>query len=225
MKVDFTNNKRKAKPMKLLSVKEAIYKSIKEKLLKVEIEPGSRIREDLLAEELSVSRTPVREAINQLAAEGFVEIIPRKGTFFVELTHNDILELLDVREALEALAVRKCIDKINSEYLKELENNIDQFEKALQEARYEECNVLDSKFHQKIAEITENSKLIEFTHIIEDFMRIARNMEMVKGGKTKNVVALKDHKQILEAIRSKDKDMAEFAARNNIHNMKKNLGI
>ena len=76
-----------------------------------------------------------------------------------------------------------------------------------------------------IAMITGNKKLIEFIDVIEDFMRIARNMETIYDGWNKNLTALKDHKLIVEAITKKDKKMAESAVRNNINNMKKNLNI
>jgi DNA-binding GntR family transcriptional regulator len=208
-----------------LSVKERTYRIIKEKILNLEIEPGSRIREDLLANELAISRTPVREAINQLAAEGFVEIIPRKGVFSIELKTDDIIELLLVREALEVLAVKECIDKIEQHQIEELNELIDSFENAVNEKRYQDCNILDSEFHHMIAMITGNKKLIEFIDVIEDFMRIARNMETIYDGWNKNLTALKDHKLIVEAITKKDKKMAESAVRNNINNMKKNLNI
>ena len=81
-------------------LKENAYKIIKNKILGLEIKPGSRIWEDRLANEISMSRTPVREAINELASEGYVNKIPRKGVFCLELTKDQIKEILDVREVL-----------------------------------------------------------------------------------------------------------------------------
>lgn len=208
-----------------LSLKESAYNIIKEKLLGGEFEPGGRIREDLLAEEISMSRTPVREAISQLAAEGYVVNIPRKGIFFVELTREEILEFIDVRESLEILAVEKCVEKISDEQIAGLEKIVDDFEYALSRERYNDCNALDSAFHQEIARISNNRKLIEFLKVIEDFMNIARFIEKKVSPKEKNMITLKEHRNILQCIKERDKISAKKAVKENIERMKKNMGI
>lgn len=110
--------------MKHPSLKETAYKLIKEKLLNLEFAPGSRLREDHLAEKISMSRTPVREAVNQLVREGLINSVPRKGLFFIELTKEKINDLIDVRTGLESLAVMKCIDRIDEIKLAGLEGLI-----------------------------------------------------------------------------------------------------
>ena len=142
--------------MEHLSLKEKAYRIIKEKLLRMEFAPGSRIREDLLAEEISMSRTPVREAINQLTAEGFIHNEPRRGLFFIEIKKDEIKDLLDVWEALEILAVDKCIEKISPEQILDLEKILGEIESSLKAGNYVRCNDLDSRFHQEIAKISGN---------------------------------------------------------------------
>lgn len=208
-----------------LSLKENAYRIIKEKILNGEFGPGERIREDLLAEEISMSRTPVREAINQLSAEGFVRNIARKGIYFVELSAKEILDLLDVRESLETLAVVRCIEKIEPEQLQQLKNILDDFELMLSQGKYQECNELDSRFHREIAAISGNSKLIKFLSEIEDFMAIARLVEKKTSPEAKNRLTLKEHSDIFDCIRRKDKTGAIQAVKENIERMKKNLGI
>jgi len=107
--------------MKHLSLKERSYLIIKEKILNGDFEPGSRIREDILAEEISISRTPVREAINLLSAEGFLNNIPRKGIFMIDPTKEEIIDMLEVRIVLECLAVEKFIDVMKNEDISALE--------------------------------------------------------------------------------------------------------
>jgi len=211
--------------MEHLSLKESAYRIIKEKLLNLEYEPGSRIREDLLAQEISMSRTPVREAINQLSAEGLVNNIPRKGIFVIQLSSQEISDFLDIREALETLAVENCIKKINEKQLDGLENILEEFEAALSKDNFKKCNILDSKFHLEIAKVSNNKKLIEFLGEIEDFMHIARAIEKKAQPKIKNELTLKEHKAILEAVRNKDTEKAREAIRVNIRTMKENLGI
>jgi DNA-binding GntR family transcriptional regulator len=211
--------------MQHLSLKESAYKIIKEKLLNLEYEPGSRLREDLLAQEISMSRTPVREAINQLSAEGLVHNIPRKGIFVIQLTPQEISDFLDIREALEALAIENCIRKIDEREFKVLEKIQMDFAAALNENNYKKCNSLDSKFHQQIAKVSKNKKLIEFLGEIEDFMHIARAIEKKEQPKQKNELTLKEHQAILEAIRDKDVQRAREAISANIRTMKANLRL
>ena len=208
-----------------LSLKENAYKLIKGKILNDEFECGARIREDLLAEEISMSRTPVREAINQLSAEGFVKNIPRKGTYLVELNTDEILDMIDVRESLEILAVERCIDKIKPEQLQCLTDIHNEFHFLLSEGRYNECNELDSRFHREIAAISENQKLIGFLEEIENFMSITRTLEKKASPEIKNKLTLEEHLSILTYIRSKDKANAVKAIKENIETMKKNLGL
>jgi DNA-binding GntR family transcriptional regulator len=211
--------------MEHLSLKEKAYHIIKEKLLKMEFEPGGRIREDLLAEEISMSRTPVREAINKLTAEGFINYVPRRGLFFIEIKKEEIRDLLDVREALEILAVNKCIEKISVEKIKCLGQILDDCERVLKAGQYTRCNDLDSQFHQEIAKVSGNKKLIEFCHEIENYMQIARAVEKETQTREKIKCALAEHRTILKCIKKKDKHGAEVSMRTNILSMKRNLGI
>jgi len=207
------------------SLKQSAYGIIKEKLLKGEIPQGERIREDMLAEEISMSRTPVREAINQLTAEGLVNNIPRKGIYPIELNDNKIKELLDVREVLETLSVVRCIESITQEGVEALKGILEEFGLMLSKGNYTECNELDSRFHREIAIISENGKLIKFLSEIEDFMHIARSIEKKTFAEDKNRITLREHKKILDCIIRKDKDGAVNAVKENIARMKKNMGI
>jgi len=211
--------------MEHLSLKESAYKIIKEKLLNLEFEPGSRIREDILAQEISMSRTPVREAINQLSAEGLVNNIPRKGIFVIQLTPQEINGFLDIREALETLAVVNCISKISNDQIELLDNILLEFEESIMADDFKRCNSLDSRFHLEIAKVSDNKKLIEFLGEIEDFMHIARAIEKKAQPKLKNQLTLREHKTILDSIKNKDIEAARSAVRANISTMRENLGI
>jgi DNA-binding GntR family transcriptional regulator len=191
----------------------------------MEFEPGSRIREDFLAEEISMSRTPVREAINQLTAEGFINNVSRRGLFFNKIKKEEIKDLLDVREVLEVLAVGKCIEKVSAEQIKNLEKILYEIKRALKEKEYTRCNELDSVFHKEIANVSRNKKLIDFCNDIENWMHIARAMEKETHTQKKIKTSLKEHWSILECIENKDRLGAEKAMRNNIISMKRNLGI
>ena len=211
--------------MQHLGLKQRAYQIIKEKLLNLEFEPGSRIREDLLANEISMSRTPVREAINQLAAEGLITIIPRKGVFCIELSLDEIRGLVDVREALERLAIQKCFENINDAQIKNLDSLIAKFEQALDQKQYKKCNVLDSDFHIAIASVSKNKKLVDFIIEIEEFMHIVRHMEKKFDPYERSMNALNQHKVIMQCMKKGDLDCALDELENNIESMKEHLGL
>lgn len=208
-----------------LSLKQRAYQLIKEKLLNQEFTPGARIREDLLAEEIEMSRTPVREAINQLLAEGYIKNIPRKGLYCIEPTQEEIADLLSVRKYLEMLSIEQCMAKITDAEFDELSRYIKLYEEALAECDFKKCNEYDSAFHMGIARITENQRLIKFLSEIDDFMHIARAMEKQTMPKDRAEKALNQHKKILAYIKSGDVEMARKELINNIHSLEEHLGL
>ncbi len=213
--------------MKHPSLRDQAYDIIKHKLLHQEIAPGERIREDILAEEISMSRTPVREAVNQLTAEGFISYVPRKGLFAIKLSRKELEDLLDVRLSLELLSVDRCINIIDDheQQLGKVKKTLEEWELAIKNKRYDECNSYDSEFHLGLAYITQNIKLITFLKDIESFMQIARVTEKKRFTEEMFESSLKEHKEICAAIERKDKETAFNALRENIRNMKKNIGI
>jgi DNA-binding GntR family transcriptional regulator len=211
--------------MQYLSLKEIAYRSIKDKILSGDYHPGMRLREDLLAEEISMSRTPVREAINQLAAEGLVTNIARKGIYLAEFDGAQIQDLLEVRQALEVLAVSRCVSRIDGAGLDALEANLRQFSTALDQGRYGDCNQLDSAFHQIIAASSGNSKLVAFLAEIEDAMQMARAIEKKADPQQKNQLTLTEHRQIVDAIAGRDTAGAIAAVQANLNRMRHNLHL
>ena len=207
------------------SLKENAYHLIKRKLLSLEIAPGSRIREDHIAEEISMSRTPVREAISLLVSEGLIRWEPRKGLFFIDLSLEEINDLIDVRCALEALAVALCIDRIDEDIERRLEEIIKSAEESLAKADYEACNKMDSLFHKEIAWATGNQKLIQYLEEIEDFMQIARALEKKTQAKQKSICSVEQHWRIFKSIKARNKDEAREGVIRNVEQLRLHLGV
>lgn len=207
------------------SLKEEAYIKIKRMILNCEYEPGSRIREDLIAEEISMSRTPVREAVHQLTSEGFIDYSPRKGNFCIELTKEKISDLLDVRMALENLAIDKCIERIDEDQLQSLKHLLKSFEENLDSGDYRKLNQLDSQFHKEIAQVSNNTKLMDFLNEIEEFMLIARTLEKKTNTKEKCEITLEEHKCILNGLKNKDVLATKKAIKHNINSMKRTLEL
>jgi DNA-binding GntR family transcriptional regulator len=206
-------------------LRDKAYLTIKQKLLHREIQPGERIREDLLAESVNMSRTPVREAISQLTTEGFIVNLPRKGLFCASVTREEMLDFLKIREALEVLAVRECIGRITDGEIALLDERLTDYEQALLSGDRHRASDLDSLFHMSIAEFSKNRKLIRFIGEIGDFMSLARTQERPELTSEEKELSIRQHRSILEAIRERDIPRAVEAMRTNILGMKRKLGL
>ena len=104
-----------------LPLRDVVFNTLRQAILKGELKPGERLMEIQLAKKLGVSRTPVREAIRKLELEGLVLMIPRKGAEVAEITAQDLEDVLEVRGALEELAVKDACEHITDEQLVELQ--------------------------------------------------------------------------------------------------------
>jgi DNA-binding GntR family transcriptional regulator len=206
-------------------LRDKAYATIKQKLLHREIQPGERIREDLLAQEVSMSRTPVREAISQLTTEGFIVSLPRKGLFSANITRKEMLDFLKIREALEVLAVRECIGRITDGEIARLDEMLTDYEQALLSGDRHRASDLDSLFHTSIAELSKSRKLIRFIGEIGDFMSLARTQERPELTSEEKELSIRQHRSIFEAIRRRDIPRAVEAMRTNILGMKRKLGL
>ena len=111
-----------------LPLRDVVFHTLREAILKGELKPGERLMELQLASKLGVSRTPIREAIRMLEQEGLAVTIPRRGAEVARMTEKDMKDVLQIREVLDELAVRLACDNITKEEIKELEKQMLQFE-------------------------------------------------------------------------------------------------
>lgn len=197
--------------MKHLGLTQTAYEFIKDKLLSGEIKPGERMREDLIAEDISMSRTPVRESINQLASEGFVNQIPRKGIFATKFTLEEMIDIIEIRVILESFAAKKCCKNIKEFQIIEFESILARYVEALNNA-YEEASVWDGVFHRKIGEYCGNPRIAKYVNEIEDLVVFARRMDVYNFKENYGAEkSIEQHTNILEAIKKRDEDAAAKA--------------
>lgn len=208
--------------MRITGLKEYVYQELKNKLISNQFKPGERIWEEHLAEELGVSRTPVREAINQLVAEGFIENRPRKGIFAAEITKDELKKMLDVRIALESLAIRECCKNITETEMKELDSIYNTFAKALEKKDYSKASQWDSEIHRFIAKVADNKKLTAYVNDIQDVFAYTRGYN-IKWTKEKADRSIKEHKKIVEAIKDRNEQIAIDIVRKDIDSMRELL--
>ena len=209
--------------MEFKSLNEAAYSIIREKILHGGFELGSRIREDALAEEISISRTPVREAINRLVADGIIIKKSQRGLYLIDPDPEQIKDNIDIRISLEKLAVEKCIERSTDEDIAAISNSVTEFEKALKQHDYDACNKLDGEFHFLIAQMSKNIHLMSLLNGLSAFFQLVRNEEKKSHPEKKNKCTLKEHRRLAKAIENRDISAAKEAVEVNIQTMRSNL--
>jgi len=194
--------------MKNSVLAESAYDFILAQILEGEIQPGERIREDVIAEQMGTSRTPVREAVNQLTQNGFIVSIKRKGLYCVELSKQDLLDVLELRVVLERLSFQRCIEIADEEDIERLYTLIDIFKSYSPEERIENHNQADIAFHNTLAEITKFSRLRKYIGEVESIMLIAR-ANLKKTAKVSEVIdtSWDLHRDFVKAIEIKCHDL------------------
>lgn len=114
-----------------LPLRDVVFNTLRQAILRGEMEPGERLMEIQLAQKLGVSRTPIREAIRKLELEGLVIMIPRKGAEVAHITEKDMKDVLEVRSTLEELVVELAIKNVTDEKIEELKCANKVFESAI----------------------------------------------------------------------------------------------
>ncbi|MFH1102430.1 MAG: GntR family transcriptional regulator [Pseudomonadota bacterium] len=204
-----------------VSLKEKTITRLKNAILKGEYQPGERLTEEALCRRFMVSRTPVREALNQLEKEGFVRITPAAGARVIDLSRDEIFHIYDILIILEGAASRFASLRINPDQLNKLEEYNLLFEKAMEEKNSELLFDLNTRFHWLITEATANPYLIEIRNNFRRLVdRIARIFPYIPG---QCEVSLAEHKKIIDALKGKNPSLAEFIMREHLENAKRNL--
>lgn len=143
-----------------LPLRDVVFNTLRQAILKGELKPGERLMEIQLANKLGVSRTPIREAIRKLELEGLVLMIPRKGAEVAEITEKSLRDVLEVRQALEKLAVQLACDQITKTQIREIKEAARTFQNVLKGGNLTEIAEADEHFHDMINLATDNQKLI-----------------------------------------------------------------
>ena len=141
---------------------DSVYRQLKKQIIARCRQPGDRLREETIAKELDVSRTPVREAIRRLTAEGLATLIPNAGARLVRPTREEIVDTYEVREHLECLAARKAAASVTPEQLDALQSLIDEEERIFEEKNFEAYLDVNNRFHRTLAAASGNPVLAEF---------------------------------------------------------------
>ena len=190
-----------------LPLRDVVFNTLRQAILRGELKPGERLMEVQLANKLGVSRTPIREAIRKLELEGLVLMIPRKGAEVADITEKSLMDVLEVRKALEELAVQLCCDKITGKEIEELHRAADDFRRILKTSDdVTEIAEADVRFHDIIYLATGNQKLIQILNNLREQMYRYR-VECIKR-KESHPILIAEHEEIIRRIENKEKKEA-----------------
>lgn len=187
-----------------LPLRDVVFHTLREAILKGELKPGERLMELQLAAKLGVSRTPIREAIRMLEQEGLAVTVPRKGAEVARMTEKDMEDVLQIREVLDELAVKLACDNITRKEIRELESKTVQFENSIRSGDIKSIALADVDFHDVIYRAAGNKKLVTMLdNLREQIFRY--RVEYLKDEKAYPTL-IREHREILQALDRHDKD-------------------
>ncbi len=199
-----------------LPLRDVVFHTLREAILKGDLKPGERLMELQLAAKLGVSRTPIREAIRMLEQEGLAITIPRKGAEVAKMTEKDMEDVLQIRKSLDELAVKTACDKMTKHQLADLACSVKNFEEAIHTGDLKQIIAYDVEFHDIIYKATDNPKLVTLlSNLREQIYRY--RVEYLKE-KQNHPMLIREHEEILEALKQRDKAGVVEAMCNHIHN-------
>ena len=199
-----------------LPLRDVVFNTLRQAILKGELEPGERLMEIQLAERLGVTRTPIREAIRKLELEGLVLMIPRKGAEVAKISARSLRDVLEVRRALEELAIELACQRMSEEDVGNLQKAQEDFKKAIAEGDAMKIAETDEHYHDVIYEGTQNAKLIQMLNNLREQMYRYR-LEYIKDEDKRKILVL-EHEKILKTVRERKVAEAKEAVREHIDN-------
>lgn len=203
------------------SLSGRVFHTVRENILSGKYKCNEELKEKTIADELGVSRTPVREALRQLELEGLVTIIPNRGAFVEGISEEDIKDIYEIRARLEGLCAKWAADKITIEQISELEENIFLVDYHAGKENYTQVLELDNKFHDILYEAS-GSKMLK--HELSAFHHYVERVRKITLSMPERVVKSNDeHKQIVEALKQHDKAEAERLATRHMLNTIENM--
>jgi len=207
---------------------EYVYDEIRKRIIDNIYKPGTMLIERSISDELGISRTPVREALRRLASVGLVNILPQKGVFVTDISISKLIELFELREALEKMAVKLLIQKADDELFKIVETCAKEQLQAYKDGNADLFMRKDMEFHNLIAKGSGNARLAD--NIADIYDLISMLAISVKNDGSLLKLAWKHHERILRAIRNRNTNEAEMAIMRHIVEIKeyhivKQLGI
>jgi len=207
--------------MEYLSLAESAYRKIKDAILKHEIVPGERLSQDELVLRLKISQTPIREALARLVQDGYVSQVTNRGYRVSEMTAEEVVELFELRQVLEAYCIDEAIRRISPEGIEALESSVKSSRKSIATNRpLVDRYIINKDFHLIVAEIAGNSAVCRVLADTCEKLVLKRRIEGVSHG---GFGVLRHHRDILRAIKNQDTQKAQELMKSHLDEIKYTL--
>ena len=215
---------RRLSPIRLDSYKplrEVVSEALRVAITDGTLKPGERLMEIQLAEELGVSRTPIREAIRRLELEGFLVMVPRRGTYVADLSIKDINEVFEIRTALDVLAAGLAAERITEEELEEMERLLVRIGEFIDVGDADKIVEADGQFHDVLYKASRNDRLVGIINNLREQFTRFRSISMAYPGRLKDT--LEEHRRVVEAIAQRNPELAQQCSREHMENAEQTL--
>lgn len=197
------------------------YHFLKEKILNLEIKPGSQVHIEDFIEILQVSRTPIREAFLKLAGEGLIEIRPRVGYFVVDITEQEIRDLFEIREIVESRAAKKAASQLSEQELESMKKLMEESRTAVEKGDFQLYLSNEIKFHSYLQNHIQNKRLTAFMDSLNDLTHRERMLSIRAIDNIQQTLV--EHQHILDGLMKRDGNMAEWYMGEHLHNVSERL--
>ena len=179
-------------------LRELVCETIRQAIVDGVFSPGERLMEIQLADEMGVSRTPVREAIRKLELEGFVVMIPRRGTYVADISIKDINEVYEIRTSLEVLAAGLAAERISDEELETMQRLLVEIGQHIEDGNIEKIVEIDTAFHDVLYKASRNKRLAGIINNLREQITVIRRRSMMYPGRLQNT--MEEHRILVDSI-------------------------
>lgn len=197
-----------------LALYQQVAERLRQRIFSHDLKPGSWVDEQTLAEQYGISRTPLREALKVLAAEGLVTLKPRRGCYVTEISERDLDEIFSVMALLEGQCAADCARRANAAELAELQRTHDTLEQAARNEDIDGFFEANQSFHRQIQEIADNRWLQQVIQDLRKVIKLSRHHSLLSEGRLDQ--SLDEHRRMLAALLARDGAAAEAEMRAHI---------
>ncbi len=187
------------------TLRESIADALRDSIMQGQLKPGVKISEPALASQFGISRTPVREAFRQLDSEGFLQVLPRRGARVAPLSEKDVREFYEIKAELESYAARLATSRLTEKEIDRMEFLNNQMETFHREKDYKKVFNLHNEFHEVFIRAGGNEQLHHLLQMLASKFQRFRILLTIAG---KSEGSIAQHREIIEAFRSKNPDKA-----------------
>ena len=186
-----------------------LFSTLRKDIIEGKYQRGFKLTEQDICSKHNVSRTPVREALRQLEAEGLIDAVPNRGAFVVGFSEQEIRDIFELRKSYEILAVKWAVERITDDEFDDLEEAFDFMEFYTEKNDVEKMGRINTNFHTTIYKAAHNRMLLNMLTLYQQYTEIARSSQIIDDNYLIELLA--EHRDIFDAFREKDAGRAVSA--------------